>query len=250
MALESVHFKFSDISEFTEAIQRTQDMETLLVLFQKQIENLGFHSFTYWVIWPKEGPRQPLYISTFRKDYSRHYIDNDFKNKDLAWYQTTRTILPFTWTRLLKGRSSDDPYKIVFNESREFSIKSGGTIPYYGPGLARAAISVACDYEQDKFDVQFKRYQHYLQIIGSYLHEKIINLDIQQKAVDLPALSAREREILLWIAKGKTNWEIGSILALSENTVKRHVQNICAKLKVVNKTQATAYAILHGIIVV
>jgi DNA-binding CsgD family transcriptional regulator len=51
-------------------------------------------------------------------------------------------------------------------------------------------------------------------------------------------LSAREAEILHWIALGKTNPEIGSILNISAFTVKNHVQRILKKLDVTNRTQA------------
>jgi DNA-binding CsgD family transcriptional regulator len=51
-------------------------------------------------------------------------------------------------------------------------------------------------------------------------------------------LSAREAEILRWIALGKTNPEIGSILNISSFTVKNHVQRILKKLDVTNRTQA------------
>ena len=51
-------------------------------------------------------------------------------------------------------------------------------------------------------------------------------------------LSARETEILRWVALGKTNPEIGSILGISVFTVKNHVQRILKKLDVTNRTHA------------
>ena len=53
-------------------------------------------------------------------------------------------------------------------------------------------------------------------------------------------LSAREREIMQWVAVGKTNVEIGEILAISSFTVKNHVQRIFRKLGATNRTEAVA----------
>ena len=53
-------------------------------------------------------------------------------------------------------------------------------------------------------------------------------------------LSPREGEILQWIAMGKTNDEIGSILEISVYTVKNNVQRIFRKLNVSNRAQAVA----------
>ena len=55
---------------------------------------------------------------------------------------------------------------------------------------------------------------------------------------NLGALSERERQIMVWVAIGKTNPEIGSILCISEFTVKNHMKSIFAKLDVTNRAQA------------
>ena len=54
------------------------------------------------------------------------------------------------------------------------------------------------------------------------------------------ALSERERQIMHWIALGKTNPEIGCILRISEFTVKNHIKSIFSKLDVTNRAQAVA----------
>lgn len=56
----------------------------------------------------------------------------------------------------------------------------------------------------------------------------------------LHPLSEREREIMQWVALGKTNPEIGCILSISEFTVKNHMKSIFGKLDVANRAQAVA----------
>jgi len=56
-------------------------------------------------------------------------------------------------------------------------------------------------------------------------------------------ITSRELEILKWIYQGKSNIEIGMILAISPLTVKNHVQKILRKLDVMNRTQAVAKAL-------
>ena len=63
-----------------------------------------------------------------------------------------------------------------------------------------------------------------------------------------PAITAREREILVFIAAGRANKEIGAALEISEDTVKRHVSHILQKLEVHDRAQATAEAIRRGIL--
>ena len=60
-------------------------------------------------------------------------------------------------------------------------------------------------------------------------------------------LSERESEIMKWVALGKTNLEIGSILNLSSFTVKNHMKRIFKKLDVFNRAQAVSvYKAHHG----
>ena len=61
------------------------------------------------------------------------------------------------------------------------------------------------------------------------------------------ALTAREAEVLLWIAKGKSNRDIGEILGLSPRTVNKHLEQIYSKLGVENRASAAVRAahVLH-----
>jgi transcriptional regulator EpsA len=57
---------------------------------------------------------------------------------------------------------------------------------------------------------------------------------------DAIGLSERETQIMAWVAMGKTNSEIGSILNISGFTVKNHMQRIFQKLNVFNRAQAVS----------
>jgi DNA-binding CsgD family transcriptional regulator len=61
-------------------------------------------------------------------------------------------------------------------------------------------------------------------------------------------LSARELEVLLLVATGKTNKIIARELFVSEKTVDRHVSNIFAKLDVPSRAAATAWAYQHRLL--
>ena len=57
-------------------------------------------------------------------------------------------------------------------------------------------------------------------------------------------LSERELECMRWVAAGKTDWEIGMILAVSSSTARFHIEN--ARRKLVASTRAQAVAILFA----
>jgi DNA-binding CsgD family transcriptional regulator len=61
-------------------------------------------------------------------------------------------------------------------------------------------------------------------------------------------LSVRETEVLMWTACGKTCEEISDFLFLSKETIRAQIKSACKKLNANNKTQATAIALIHGIL--
>jgi DNA-binding CsgD family transcriptional regulator len=58
-------------------------------------------------------------------------------------------------------------------------------------------------------------------------------------------LTAREGEVLFWIARGKSNAEIGAILRIAASTVSKHLERIYPKLGVENRTAASSFGLEH-----
>ena len=58
-------------------------------------------------------------------------------------------------------------------------------------------------------------------------------------------LTPREAEVLFWVARGKTNDEIATVLGIGLTTVKKHLESTYAKLGVENRTTAAAMALEH-----
>lgn len=85
--------------------------------------------------------------------------------------------------------------------------------------------------------------------LGPAIARKLMR-DIQKQGDEQPgdnALTEREIEILQMVARGMTNQQIADTLFLSERTVRTHITNILAKLRLDNRTQAALYALRAGI---
>jgi DNA-binding CsgD family transcriptional regulator len=66
--------------------------------------------------------------------------------------------------------------------------------------------------------------------------------------VDRRPLTERELEALRWTMEGKTAWEVGSILGISEQTAVRHLSNATRKLGCVHKHHAVVTAMRLGLL--
>lgn len=65
---------------------------------------------------------------------------------------------------------------------------------------------------------------------------------------DVPTLSAREAEVLVWVARGKSNASVGDILGISAHTVDAHLRRIYLKLGVADRLSAALRGLGFGII--
>ncbi len=61
-------------------------------------------------------------------------------------------------------------------------------------------------------------------------------------------LTAREQEILRWVARGLSNKEIGAMIGLSPHTVKAHLRSILDKLHLRSRAEAAAWAVSHDLL--
>jgi len=85
-------------------------------------------------------------------------------------------------------------------------------------------------------------------VLASRVLKSFRDLASEDQAVEplyIP-LSAREVEVLDYIAKGNSNKEIARALSISDQTVKNHITSIMRKLAVNDRTQAVVYALRQG----
>ena len=103
----------------------------------------------------------------------------------------------------------------------------------YGDAVC-SAIEVLLPY----IDTALRQVPHLPTQRGSQSPQEIPAIPLEGVSMETWTLSPREIEIMHWVAMGKTNYEIGSILSISSFTVKNHMQRIFKKLDVSNRMQA------------
>ncbi|CAN5173037.1 N-acyl-homoserine lactone dependent regulator BpsR3 [soil metagenome] len=91
------------------------------------------------------------------------------------------------------------------------------------------------------------------QLVGAYAFERARRLWSGRGHVAAGkrvCLTNRQRECVLWAARGKTNWEISRILDIAEVTVARHIKDACARYQVNKRVLLIGQAIKDGTLTV
>ncbi len=110
-------------------------------------------------------------------------------------------------------------------------------------GRSSAIASLHIGFRDTRVDQPLLQLVH---AAASLVAERLLTFDAEG-VPDEPGLSVRERDAIAFVADGKTDWEIGTIMGVAETTARFHVDNARRKLGAVNRAHAvTRYLALYG----
>jgi DNA-binding CsgD family transcriptional regulator len=124
----------------------------------------------------------------------------------------------------------------VFYGGRDYGLKEGISVPVYGGNNYLAVAS----FVYEKLDVTQDLISA-LELTTLWFHTRVTQL--RQRRRPQVDLTPRQQEALHWAAQGKSDWEIGEILMISDQTVHRHIENAKRKYGVATRQQAVLEAI-------
>lgn len=182
---------------------------------------------------------------TYPDAWKLHYAEQDFQSIDPALHLARRSIAPVDWSRF--ERSED--FKAVFRNASDFGISEQGlTVPVRGPYGDTGLLSVSSDCSADQWKSLTREIIGELQSVAVHIHDAVMRSDHLSRLLRTPQLSTREREILQWIAVGKSQQDVGDILGISHRTVEVHLRSARDKLYSLTTPQAVARGIAFGLI--
>ncbi|WP_198586008.1 helix-turn-helix transcriptional regulator [Pararhizobium haloflavum] len=123
-----------------------------------------------------------------------------------------------------------------------YGMERGAYFPVHDPAFGSGAIGFS-----GNRDALSASEMASLQILSIHVFDRLVQLQAAA-AGDRPKLSVRERECLLWTAEGKTSFEIGKIIGISEHTVNYYLTTASGKLNSTNRVQAVAVALRSGLL--
>jgi DNA-binding CsgD family transcriptional regulator len=173
-------------------------------------------------------------------------VPREVKLNDPVWRHLERSTLPLIW-----GAKTyhDVQMSELYERCAGHGLLSGACLSLRGANNQLLAIGFSSDQAQNDFSVR-PDLIGILYLAGATMLEHSLVVSRSHPAHDLPEqlLTPREREVLQWIAAGKTRWEISQILKIGERTVKFHVTNLIDKLGALNKQHAVVRAMHLGIL--
>lgn len=155
------------------------------------------------------------------------------------------TSAGFTWSRIAEMIPLTAADRRVLALGRDQGISDGFTVPANVPGEAFGSCSFANRAGRPLPEESLPL----AQIAGTFAFEGARRLWSMRHPVRdeaAPVLTDRQRDCVLWAARGKGDWEISRILGVSEETVARHIKQACERYGVNKRTLLAIRTLFDG----
>lgn len=226
-----------------------QDVASLSSILDKSAERLGFQHYACATLRMPQGLDRPFVITNYPDGWHRHYSDHSYVDIDPVMAGATHGVRPLKWGKGLANPTYPDRSQRIFDEASEFNIYNGITVPVHVQMTQMATFTLASDLKTREFLRSWDAYRHELHLLALHFHEAVVDNVLNDLVPPDVSLSPREKECLLWTARGKTAWEISEIVSIAESTVVFHLKNAMQKLGVYTKYHAVVKAIMSGLII-
>lgn len=200
---------------------------------------LGYDSWVYAMM-PGGGGEIPFLCGTLPSAWYADHFKNGHGAVDPVFAHCRRHAAPLLWDADECPEERDLHCPVFFRDAADFGLRHGINVPVHGLGCQWGVVAVASTRAATR-GMDLRRLGA-IQLFAAYVHEtghRLAN-EIEGEHVHL---TERERECLRWTAGGKTGWEIGKMLGISERTVVFHLENAARKFGVFGRRQAAARAI-------
>ena len=246
----------SDIVKILSDLESLKDKSAFKRKFDSTWAALGFDSYTYAGIdaeefdpaKPKDGARDVIVMTNLPPVWVAHYVEEGYADSYPVIRDCLSARLPIRWNEGYRANARSVEERRMMEDAWENGVRRGLTIPIHGPRGELGIFSLNSQLADKEFNRLTEQTKLDAQVLAYHFHDAVSRTLRTKQVVPLPiALTEREVEILRWTAAGKTAWEIGNILNISERTVNFHVQNVMEKFGVHNKTHAAAKALGMGL---
>jgi LuxR family transcriptional regulator, activator of conjugal transfer of Ti plasmids len=243
-----------NLIQFVEQLDGAKTLDESKSAFAAALERLGVQYYTYHIVRATTAPgRLPYILGNYPERWVQHYFSEGYLDDDPVVGEALRRQLPFSWSSIVKPEDLSQRQRRLMDEARDAEISDGMTIPLLGHGVENAAVSLVAPGDAKEAADFLHHHRHLLHLMALYFHSKagtaLLEASLTAKSTRRRSiLTPREREVLEWVARGKSAWEIASILEISEKSVEFHVDGVKRKLQVFNRTHAVVKAMVMGLI--
>jgi LuxR family transcriptional regulator, quorum-sensing system regulator CciR len=186
-----------------------------------------------------------VHLDTYPAVWREHFVSNRVYLDDPILHACVRTHLGFAWGDVTEMIVLSPRQRAILESARNEGIGEGFSVPINIPGEVNGSCSFATRFGK----ALPHNYLIFAQLLGSFAFQAARRLRQKCNPVNgsqLPILTSRQRECVVLVGNGKTDWEIATILGLKEDTVTKYLNAARERYGVARRMQLVVAAIYDG----
>ena len=236
---------FEQAETFLRDVSTTSTEAELADVLAAVSHELGF---TYFALTHhvdiRRAPQPAIRLHNYPDEWVEYYDDNSLGVSDPVHRASHVTSVGFAWSEIPRmiGLTPRDQEILIRGETK--GIGDGFTIPANVPGETHGS----CSFANPRGKAMREEDLPLAQLVGAFAFEAARRLWRVRSpyASALPILTDRQRECIVWVARGKSDWEISRILGIQHETVIRHIKQARERYGVAKRTMLAVHALFDG----
>jgi DNA-binding CsgD family transcriptional regulator len=173
-------------------------------------------------------------------------LDVEISKRDPVTRRLKKLSVPFLYDQAMYV---SEGLGEAWEHQARFGYKTGIAVALHLPGHKHFLLGVDRFAPLPTQEEKVIRMMADLQLLAVHAQSAAVRLfSPDPDEPQLPRFTPREMEILRWCMDGKSAWQTGALLNISEATVNFHLRNVCTKLNVSSKHQAVLKAVNLGLL--
>jgi len=238
--------ELATVNSFIARSRTVRDTRALKALTADVARELGFDYFSLIQFDFARGhdQRAQISISNYPEAWVEHVTTQRYFSDDPAYLAAGRTNAGFRLSEIPSLIKLSRRHRKIMSEARRAGLGDGFTVPAHVPGesngIATFIVSASRSLPESALPLA--------QVVGAFSYEAARRLRMQQGTLTpgrVP-LTPRQLDCIILVAHGKTDWEIGQILGIQEETVTEYLDEARRRYDVARRTQLVVHALYDG----
>lgn len=238
---------FDRVDAFVRDVSRVECEAELGALLAEISREMGFSFFALTHhLDMRHAPQPAIRVHNYPGDWEDYFEDQKLGRSDPVHRASQLTTVGFAWSQLSRMIQLTPRDWEVLEQAESRGIGDGFTVPAHVPGEVNGSCSFATVLG---VHVQ-EEHLALAQLVGAFAFEAARRLARMRdfQLPELPRLTDRQRDCVVWAARGKTDWEIARILGVGHETVIQHLKQARERYGVPKRTQLAVQALFDGTI--
>lgn len=230
--------RYASVLETIYCAKSLAELEKQLKDIQKVYSacNIVYHA----VAIPGVEQENPVLLLTYDPSWVSLYKENNYFQIDPVVKSGRNGFLPVDWQNV--DRDSTTARRFFARADSHGVGRNGISLPIRGANGERAIFTVTSNASNEEWAANRIVYMRDFQMIGHYVHHRVLDLSGMRPRGSSRKPSAREVQCLKAISKGRTPKQIAADLQISESAVRLYLHSIRSKLGCATITQAVLTA--------